>query len=112
MWKDFESQWKNWDDDAHTVACPLLNSRKLIYYRTPTGLPGKSALERDNEKINEAIRYFGFFCDVSTMPARAAEVYDNYCARDLIEKAFWSGKSDVEMNVVERQNMIPQNDKN
>ena len=99
MWKDFESQWKNWDDDAHTGACPLLNSRKLIYYRTPTGLPGNSALERDNEKINEAIRYFGFFCDVSTMPARATEVYNNYCARDLIEKAFRSGKSDVEMNV-------------
>lgn len=77
----------------------MLNSRKLIYYRTPTGLPGNSALERDNEKINEAIRYFGFFCDVSTMPARATEVYNNYCARDLIEKAFRSGKSDVEMNV-------------
>ena len=97
--EDFESQWKNWDDDAHTGACPLLNSRKLTYYRTPTGLPGKSTLERNNEKINEAIRYFGFFCDVSTMPARATEVYDNYCARDLIEEAFRSGKSDVEMNV-------------
>ena len=97
--EDFESQWKNWDDDAHTGACPLLKSRKLDYYRTPTGLPGKSSLERDNEKINEAIRYFGFFCDVSTMTAKATEVYDNYCARDLIEKAFRSGKSDVEMNV-------------
>ena len=48
--EDFESQWKNWDDDVHTGACPLLNSRKLTYYRTPTGLPGKSALERDIEK--------------------------------------------------------------
>ena len=97
--EDFESQWKNWDDDAHTGVCPLLKSRKLAYYRTPTGLPRQCTLERDNEKINEAIRYFGFFCDVSTMPAKAAEVYDNYCARDLIEKAFRSGKSDVEMNV-------------
>ena len=77
----------------------MLNSRKLTYYRAPAGLPGKSTLGRDNEKINEAIRYFGFFCDVSTMPTRAAEGYENYCARDLIEKAFRSGKSDVEMNV-------------
>ena len=97
--EDFESQWKNWDDDAHTGVCPLLKSRKLAYYRVPTGLPGQSTLERDNEKINEAIRYFGFFCDVTTMPAKAREVYDNYCARDLIEKAFRSGKSDVEMSV-------------
>ena len=97
--EDFESQWKNWDDDAHTGVCPLLKSRKLAYYREPAGLPGQSILERDNEKINEAIRYFGFFCDVTTMPAKAKEVYDNYCARDLIEKAFRSGKSDVEMNV-------------
>lgn len=97
--EDFESQWKNWDDDAHTGVCPLLKSRKLAYYREPAGLPGQSILERDNEKINEAIRYFGFFCDVTTMPAKATEVYDNYCARDLIEKAFRSGKSDVEMNV-------------
>lgn len=97
--EDFESQWKNWDDDAHNGVCPLLKSRKLAYYRVPTGLPGQSTLERDNEKINEAIRYFGFFCDVTTMPAKAREVYDNYCARDLIEKAFRSGKSDVEMSV-------------
>ena len=97
--EDFESQWKNWDDDAHTGVCPLLKSRKLAYYRVPTGLPGQSTLERDNEKINDAIRYFGFFCDVTTMPAKAREVYDNYCARDLIEKAFRSGKSDVEMSV-------------
>ena len=97
--EDFESQWKNWDDDAHTGVCPLLKSRKLAYYREPAGLPGQSILERDNEKINEAIRYFGFFCDVTTMPAKATEVYGNYCARDLIEKAFRSGKSDVEMNV-------------
>ena len=97
--ENFESQWKNWDDDAHPGACPLLKSRKLAYYREPTGLPGQCTLERDNEKINGAIRYFGFFCDVSTIPAKAVEVYDNYCARDLIEKAFRSGKSDVEMNV-------------
>lgn len=97
--EDFESQWKNWDDDAHTGVCPLLKSRKLAYYRVPTGLPGQSTLERGNEKINEAIRYFGFFCDVTTMPAKAREVYDNYCARDLIEKVFRSGKSDVEMSV-------------
>lgn len=58
--EDFESQWKNWDDDAHTGVCPLLKSRKLAYYREPAGLPGQSILERDNEKINEAIRYFGF----------------------------------------------------
>ena len=98
--EDFESQWKNWEDDAHTGVCPLLKSRKLAYYRVPTGLPSQSTLERDNEKINEAIRYFGFFCDVTTMPAKAREVYDNYCAIDLIEKTFRSGKSDVEMNVV------------
>ena len=97
--EDFESQWKNWDDDAHTGVCSFLKSRKLAYYREPAGLPGQSMLERDNEKINEAIRYFGFFCDVTTMPAKAREVYDNYCARDLIEKAFRSGKSDVEMDV-------------
>lgn len=68
--EDFESQWKNWDDDAHTGVCPLLKSRKFAYYRVPTGLPGQSTLERDNEKINEAIRYFGFSVTSQPCPPR------------------------------------------
>lgn len=41
--------------------------------------------------------------DGASMSAKATEIYNNYCVRDLIEKAFRSGKSDVEMNVARAQ---------
>lgn len=101
---DFEKDWMNWDPEAQTPdgkpkECPLLKSPLLKYYRN-IGNPGIARLRQNDEAIDRATKYFGLFCNVTTMDCDALDALESYCSRDLIEKAFKSGKSDLGMDVV------------
>ena len=47
-----------------------------------------------------ATRYFGIFCNVTTMQCSAREAISTYRTRDVIEKAFKGGKSNLDFDVV------------
>lgn len=98
----FESDWANWRQEEHKkdTVCPLLHSPLLKYFKAPKREPGKCRLETDSAAIDDATRYFGFFCNVSTMKCTAAEALDIYQTRDVIEKTFKGGKTDIEIDVV------------
>ena len=97
----FESDWANWRQEEHKkdTVCPLLHSPLLKYFKAPKREPGKCRLETDSAAIDDATRYFGFFCNVSTMKCTAAEALDIYQTRDVIEKTFKGGKTDIEIDV-------------
>lgn len=101
---DFEKDWKNWDSEAKTPdgklkECPLLKSPLLKYYRN-VGKPGITRLHQNDEAIDHATKYFGLFCNITTMNCTALDAIESYSSRDLIEKAFKSGKLDLGMDVV------------
>ena len=47
-----------------------------------------------------ATRYFGIFCNVTTMPCSAQEAMTTYRTRDVIEKAFKGGKTNIDFDGV------------
>ena len=73
---------------------------KNFPYVQGTGVPGKSKPSRDHDAIDAACRYFGLFCNVTTMECTAEEALRAYRIRDLIEKTFKGGKSGAGMDVV------------
>ena len=98
MLENFEKQWLQWKPTAKARECPLLKSHWLKFFK---GIkkPG-TALEPDHEAIDLATRYFGFFCNVTTMHCTAQEAIEIYGTRDLIEKTFKAGKNSADMSVV------------
>lgn len=96
----FESDWMAWKPGDGLEESPLLNSPLLGLYKAGTGFPGRELPERDHDRIDERIRYFGLFCNVTTMECTAREALGAYQARDLIEKTFKGGKSGAGMDVV------------
>lgn len=112
--QDFESQWMYWNKSLNKSkatrsksrkeaqkeeVCPLLMSPMLKYFEKPTGKPGESCLIRNLDVIAETTRYFGCFCNISTETATARQAFDAYRGRDVIEKAFKCGKTNLDMDV-------------
>ena len=95
----FEKEWLNWEGEEPSL-CPLNNSPMRKYFKKDIGVPGISALEQDDDVIDEATRFFGTFCNVTTMECSAREALLDYQARDLIEKTFKAGKSGFSMDVI------------
>lgn len=98
--EEFESKWYSSSLESSQTRAALLKNEMLKYFLKPEGEPGECRLKRDNDAINEAIRYFGFFASVSTMECNAQEAIDSYRDRDSIEKCFKAGKSSVNMDCV------------
>ena len=98
MLENFEKQWLQYKPTDKTQECPLLKSPWLKFFKG-TKEPG-AALEQDHQAIDLATRYFGFFCNITTMPCTAQEAIEIYGTRDLIEKTFKAGKSSADMSVV------------
>ena len=96
----FELDWLAWKAKADGEICPLLESPLMKFYVQGTGEPGKSKPCRNHAAINDASRYFGLFCNVTTMECTAEEALNSYHVRDLIEKTFKGGKSGAGMDVV------------
>ena len=96
--ENFEKQWVQYKPTDKTQEYPLLKSRWLKFFK---GLndPG-TELEPDHLATDLATRYFGLFCNITTMPCTAQEVIEIYGTRDLIEKTFKAGKSTAYMSVV------------
>ena len=98
----FQSDWMAWRPARRQGAeeCPLLKSPLMKYYRKGAGIPGREPLQQDYDAINHKIRYFGTFCNVTTMECTAWEAMVDYRARDMIEKTFKAGKSLLEMDAI------------
>ena len=86
-------------DGKGTASCPLLKSPPLKYLK-PNDKPGLTPLETDADAINNATALFGFFSNVTTMPCATKDALEAYRSRDLIEKTFKSGKSEIDMDAV------------
>lgn len=105
--EQFQNDWMRWEPksgDENESNCALRRSRWMKYFKAGVGIPGKAPLEQDDEAIDMATRYFGVFCNVTTMPCTAREAMATYRARDLIEKAFKGGKTNIEFDVVRSHN--------
>ena len=96
----FESDWLAWKAKGQDDVCPLLKHPLMKFYVQGTGVPGKSKPSGDHDAIDAACRYFGLFCNVTTMECTAEEALRAYRIRDLIEKTFKGGKSGAGMDVV------------
>lgn len=96
----FETDWLSWRAKDEDEDCPFLKSPLMKFYVSGTGEPGKSKPNRNHAAINEASRYFGLFCNVTTMECTAEEALSSYHVRDLIEKTFKGGKSGAGMDIV------------
>ena len=62
--------------------------------------PGKDRLVRNDDVIDAEVRYFGFFCNVTTFECDAKDALLDYQMRDSIEKSFEAGKTYSELDVV------------
>ncbi len=95
----FENDWKKADiGDVNLLKSPLLK-----YYKTVNGhlpIPGVDTLVRDDDPIDAAVRYFGFFCNITTFSCSAADALLEYQTRDCIKKSFKAGKTYVDMETL------------
>lgn len=98
--EEFEDKWKTSTVESSQMREALLKSETLKYFLKPDGEPGECTLQRDNDAINEAVRYFGFFASVSTMQCDAQKAIETYKHRDSIEKCFKAGKSGIKMDSI------------
>lgn len=96
--EDFENSWHSCTEESSQMRKALLKSGTLKYFVKPDGAPGECTLQRDNEAINEAVRYFGFFASVSTMQCDARKAIESYKYRDSIEQCFQAGQSGIKMD--------------
>lgn len=83
----FEEDWIN------GLASP--DSKLLRFYETPDSEPGKKPLIRNNDAVNEKVRYMGFFSMISDRKLESKEILEIYRTRDSIEKCFGVIKTDV-----------------
>lgn len=95
----FEKDWMQWCPTKEDAACPLLKSPLLKFFEN-LGTPGMTPLKQNFKVIDEETRYYGFFCNVTTMKCSAKDALEAYRTRDLIEKTFKAGKSDVDMDTL------------
>ncbi len=72
----------------------------MKFFKPGVGKPGKTPLVQDDDAIDLQTRYFGIFCNVTTMECSAREAMTTYRARDLIEKAFKGGKTNIDLDTV------------
>lgn len=101
--ESFQKEWLRWrpnHEGDSSETCPLLKSRWMKYFKPGIGIPGRTPLEQDNDAVDAATRYFGIFCNVTTMECSAREAMTTYRVRDLIEKSFKGGKTNIELDVV------------
>ena len=100
----FEKQWINWrprkGKDENTENCALRKSPWMKYFERGKGIPGQAPLVQNDAAIDAATRYFGIFCNVTSMECTAKETLSTYRARDLIEKTFKGGKTNFELGVI------------
>lgn len=100
----FEKQWIHWrprkGKDENTENCALRKSPWMKYFEKGKGIPGQTPLVQNDAAIDAATRYFGIFCNVTTMECTAKETLSTYRARDLIEKTFKGGKTNFELGVI------------
>ena len=69
----FEKKWLNWEGEEPSL-CPLNNSPMRKFFKKDIGVPGISALEQDDDAIDEVTRFFGTFCNATTMESTAREL--------------------------------------
>ena len=103
----FETQWNSCKKSGDGNEAALLKSPLLKYYKKMSGKqlqPGIDELVRDDWAIDQAVRYFGCFCNVTTFPCTAADALLEYTLRDSIEKCFKAGKSCVELDTIRSHN--------
>ena len=103
----FETQWNSCKKSGNGNESALLKSPLLKYYKKMSGKqlqPGIDELVRDDWAIDQAVRYFGCFCNVTTFPCTAADALLEYTLRDSIEKCFKAGKSCVELDTIRSHN--------
>lgn len=94
--ESFERGWelcRNEKDANH-----LLNNTLLEWYETPQSKPGNGRLTRNSKAIDEQLKMFGIFTNVTTMECSASYALSSYRNRDCIEKSFKLGKSEFEMD--------------
>lgn len=100
----FEKQWIHWrprkGKDENAENCALRKSLWMKYFEKDKGIPGQAPLVQNDAAIDAATRYFGIFCNVTTMECTAKETLSTYRARDLIEKTFKGGKTNFELGVI------------
>lgn len=95
----FESQWLLARNDDSTLSkSPLIKFYNKINGNLPE--PGKDQLVRNDDVIDAEVRYFGFFCNVTTFECDAKDALLDYQMRDSIEKSFKAGKTYSELDVV------------
>lgn len=95
----FEEDWASAKSDDLTLqASPLLKFYQFDKNRLP--VPGVDKLVQNHAVIDEAVRYFGCFANVTTFPCSATDALLEYQLRDNIEKSFKAGKSYVDMDTV------------
>lgn len=95
----FESQWLLARPDDSTLSkSPLIKFYNKINGKLPE--PGKDRLVRNDDVIDAEVRYFGFFCNVTTFECDAKDALLDYQMRDSIEKSFKAGKTYSELDVV------------
>ena len=83
----FESQWLLARPDDSTLSkSPLIKFYNKINGKLPE--PGKDRLVRNDDVIDAEVRYFGFFCNVTTFECDAKDALLDYQMRDSIEKSF------------------------
>lgn len=95
----FESQWTLAQaGDSAVQKSPLMKFYNKVNGRLPE--PGRDQLVRNDDAIDAEVRYFGFFCNVTTFECAAKDALLDYQMRDSIEKSFKAGKTYSEMDVV------------
>ena len=72
------------DHDSTLSKSPLIKFYNKINGKLPE--PGKDRLVRNDDVIDAEVRYFGFFCNVTTFECDAKDALLDYQMRDSIEK--------------------------
>lgn len=100
--EDFEDRWNSYhsSSDKSTNYTVALRKSPLLKYFVKPGLPGKDLLVRNQSALEEATRYFGCFCNVTTFECSPTDALIEYSERDCIEKSFKFTKSYAELDTL------------
>lgn len=63
-------------------------------------IPDVDTLVRNDDPIDAAVRYLGFFCNITTFSCSASDALLEYQTPDCIEKNFKAGKTYVDMETL------------
>lgn len=92
--RTFEAAWADRDTTEDERKC-LQDGFLRKFFIPPYGSPGETPLRRNFPAINDATRYHGFYCNVSTMKCGADETVEIYKTLDLLEKCFRAERPDT-----------------